>query len=568
MGAGTNRAIVREDYADLLVEYDADLTILEAFRDAEINIINSLFAVVSIPVERITGNIITELGFEALPTCYGIVSFDSLEASGVQRIRNFPAFNLRGQGVLIGIMDTGIDYTNPIFRYADGTTRIAAIWDQSVQSEEVPPGLGYGTVYTREQIDEALRSENPLEIVPSMDEVGHGTMVAGIAAGNEVTESNFYGIATDAEFVVVKMKQAKQFIRDFFFIPEGAVCFQETDLMFGIRFLLDMRTILQRPMSICLAVGSSQGGHDGRGILSRYISLASTRNGLSIVIAAGNEGNERRHFLGEVNPVIGYDTIELNVGENETGFAMEIWGRIPSLYSLDIQTPSGEYIPQIVASRDENRIITFIFEETIIYIDYQIVEGQSGDQLILLRFSTPSPGIWRFNVYERGDINRGFHAWLPMEGFISDDTYFIRSNPYTTILSPGNAERPITVTAYNTDDDSLFYNASRGYTRLGRIKPDIAAPGVNIVGPDLNQGFIEYTGTSAAAAHTAGIAALLLEWGIVRGNLPAMNTVVIEKLLIRGARRNADIIYPNRDWGYGILDIYDVFSSLRTELIV
>jgi subtilisin family serine protease len=568
MEAGISRAIVSEDYADLMIEYDADLAVLEAFQDAEINIINALYAVVSIPVEMITSNIITELGYETLPICFGIVSFESLEASGVQRLRNFPAFNLRGQGVLIGIVDTGIDYTNPIFRYADGSTRIAAIWDQTIISENVPSGIGYGTIYTREQIDEALRSEDPFAVVPSRDEIGHGTMIAGIAAGNEVPENNFYGIAADAEFVVVKLKQAKQFLRDFFFIPEGAVCFQETDLMFGIRFLLDMRTILQKPMSIGIGLGSSMGGHDGRGIISRYFSLAATRNGLSIVVAAGNEGNERRHFLGEVNPVIGYDTIELNVGENETGFSMEIWGRIPSLYSLDIQTPSGEYIPQIVASRDENRIITFIFEETIIYLDYQIVEGQSGDQLILLRFSAPSPGIWRFNVYERGDISRGFNAWLPMEGFISDDTYFIRSNPYTTILSPGNADIPITVTAYNTDDDSLFYNAGRGYTRVGTIKPDIAAPGVNVEGPDLNQGFIEYTGTSPAVAHTAGIAALLLEWGIVRGNLPAINTVVIKKLLIRGAKRNVDIIYPNRDWGYGILDIYEVFNSLRTELIM
>lgn len=568
MEAGVGRAIISEDYADLLIEYDDNLAVLEAFPDAEINIINSLYAVVSIPSDRITNTIIMELGYEAIPTYYGIISLESLEASGLQRLRNFPAFNLRGQGVLIGIIDTGIDYTNPIFRYADGTTRIAAIWDQSIVSENIPPQLGYGSIYTREQIDEALQSEDPFSIVPSMDEVGHGTMVAGIAAGNEVPESNFYGIAVDAEFVVVKLKQAKQFLRNFFFIPEGAVCFQETDLLFGIRYLFDMRTSLQRPMSICIALGSNQGGHDGRGIASRFLSLASTRTGLSVIVAAGNEGNERRHFEGEVNPATGYDTIELNVGENEAGFSMEIWGRVPSFISLDIQTPSGEYVPQIVTSRDESRIVSFIFEQTIIYVDYQIVEGQSGDQLILLRFSAPSPGIWRFNVYERGDVHRGFNAWLPMDGFISDETYFIRSNPYTTILSLGNSDIPITVTAYNTGDDSLYLNASRGYTRLGIIKPDIAAPGVNIVGPDLNQGFLEYTGTSTAAAHTAGIAALLLEWGSIWGNLPEINTVVIKKLLIRGARRNIELSYPNRDWGYGILDIYNVFNSLRTELTV
>ena len=212
---------------------------------------------------------------------------------------------------------------------------------------------------------------------------------------------------------------------------------------------------------------------------------------------------------------------------------------------------------------DENIELNFIFEQTTIFIDYQIVESQSGDQLILLRFRNPAPGIWTFNVYERGDLNVGFHIWLPMEGFISNNTYFIRSDPYTTILSLGNGVVPITVTAYNHADDTLYLNASRGYTRIGVVKPEIAAPGVNITSPALNGGFTGVTGSSPAAAHLAGAAAMLLEWGIVEGNLPRMNTSVMKIFMIRGARRNLEIQYPNRDWGYGILDVYNVFDSLR-----
>jgi hypothetical protein len=212
---------------------------------------------------------------------------------------------------------------------------------------------------------------------------------------------------------------------------------------------------------------------------------------------------------------------------------------------------------------DENLELSFIFEPTTIYIDYQLVESQSGDQLILLRFREPAPGIWKFNVHERGDLQVGYHIWLPMEGFITNGTYFIRSDPYTTILSLGNANVPITVTAYNHQDDSLYLNASRGYTRLGLIKPEIAAPGVNITSAALDAEFAGFTGTSVSAAHMTGIAAMLLEWAVINRNLPRMNTQVMKMLLVRGARRDIEIQFPNEEWGYGILDIYNIFDRIR-----
>jgi subtilisin family serine protease len=321
-------------------------------------------------------------------------------------------------------------------------------------------------------------------------------------------------------------------------------------------------------MAICIGVDTSQSSHDGRGTLSSQVSLYAVIEGIAIILPAGNEGNARRHYFGTIEKEIGFNTVELNVGVNEPGFSMELWGQRPNFFSVDITSPSGEYIPRLYINRDEFREITFIFERTVIYIDYQMVESQSGDQLILFRFNKPAPGIWKFNVYKRGDLTTGFHIWLPKSGFISDNTFFINPNPYTTILTVGNALVPITATAYNPIDDSLFAAASRGYTRLGEIKPDIAAPGVDIIGPTLDKTFTTYTGTSVAAAHTVGIAALLLEWGIVKGNLTTMSTIIIKRLMIRGARRELDIVYPNRDWGYGIVDIYNVFDSLRTGFMV
>lgn len=563
MTAEERERIVSNDYADLLIAYSGDESVFQNFQDATVHIINFFDAIVHVPVEQISDNTIVQLGYSVMPSLFGLISQASLEASGITRIRNVPNFNLRGQGVLIGIIDTGIDYTNPIFKYADNTTKIVSIWDQTIVSDNYPPDSFYGTEYTRDQINEALQSENPLEVVPSMDEIGHGTMLAGIAAGNEVPESGFYGVAPDAELVVVKLKQAKPYLRDFFRIPLDVPCYQENDILSALEYIKKVASVQNRPMSVCIALGTSQGAHDGRGTLSSFLSLRADDAGFGYVVAAGNEGNARRHYRGMVDATTGYDTVELFIGENESGFSMELWGDSPSVFSIDIQTPTGEYVPRIVPRLDENRDISFIFEQTTILVDYQIIESQSGDQLILIRFRNPSSGIWRFNVYGRGDISAGFNIWLPMQGFISDNTYFIRSDPNTTILSLGNAPVPITVTAYNVEDDSLYLNASRGYTRVGAIKPEIAAPGMNIISPSLEQGFTEVTGTSASAAHTTGVAAMMLEWAIVRGNQPAMNTLDMKIFMIRGARRDLEIQYPNRDWGYGILDVYNIFDTLR-----
>ena len=556
--------IISNDYADLLITYSGDENAFKNFTDATVHIIDYLNAVVHVPVQQITSKTIVRLGYSVMPSLFGLISQGSLEASGVIRLRSIPNFNLRGQGVLIGILDSGIDYTNPIFKNADNTTKITSIWDQTIFSDNYPTNTYYGTEYTREQINTALRSDNPHAIVPTTDEIGHGTMLAGIAAGNEVPESGFYGVAPEAELVIVKLKQAKQYLRDFFIVPEAVPCYQENDILFALDYLNTTAINQNKPIAICIALGTAQGAHDGRGTLSSYLSVLADDSGNGVIIAAGNEGNARRHYYGKVNVTTGYDTVELSVGEDELGFSMELWGDSPGVFSIDILTPTGEYVPRIVPRLDENRDISFIFEETTIIVDYQNIESQSGDQLIILRFHNPAPGIWKFNVYGRADLNIGFNIWLPMEGFISENTFFVRSDPYITILSLGNAQLPITVTAYNSEDDSLYLNASRGFTRIGIIKPEIAAPGVNIISPTLDQGFAGVTGTSAAAAHTTGIAAMLLEWAVVKGNQTTLNTLDMKIFMIRGARRDIELTYPNRDWGYGILDAFNIFDVLRT----
>jgi len=565
MTAEERYKIISNDFTDFLVDYNGNVRVFDRYPNATVHIMDEMTAVIYIPNNQLTARSISQFGYSVIPALYGLNSERSLEASNIIRLRRIPAFDLRGRGVIIGILDTGIDYTNPVFLNTDGTTRIISIWDQTIESDNFPLPFFYGTQYLAEDINRALSSGQPLEIVPSVDEIGHGTMLAGIAAGGEVPASEFSGVAPDAELIIVKLKQAKPTLRDFFIVPGNVPCYQENDIMWAFHYALDTARRLQRPLALCIGIGSSQGSHDGRGALSNLLNVGGNFPGVAICIAGGNEGNARRHYYGEIDRDIGFSTVELNVSENEDGFSMELWGTAPNTYSLDILSPAGEYIPRIAESLNVNRDISFVFEKTSITVDYQMVESSTGDQLILLRFHNPTPGIWRFQVYGRGDLQSSFHIWLPMGDFITENTYFVQSDPYTTITSPGNSPIPITVTAYNPDNNNLYQRSGRGYSRINVIKPEIAAPGVNITVPVNDNGFGSMTGTSAAAAHTAGATALVLEWGIVRGNYPGIDTVEVKKFMIRGAARNPGITYPNRDWGYGILDVYNIFDILRVE---
>lgn len=556
--------IISEDYADFIIDYRYNPQLLEQYADETVHIINEFYAIVHIPVSAIRDEIFKKHSYSNIPKIYGLTSMVSLEASGVFRTQNLPNFNLTGQGVLIGIVDTGIDYLNPVFRNENGTSKIVSIWDQTIASVDKFPFETYlGTEYGAEQINLALTSENPLEIVPSVDFVGHGTMMAGVAAGAKNETVKFQGVASAAELVVVKLKQAKEYLREIFLIPKEAVCFQENDIMWGVLYCIQKARQLNRPLALCLGLGTSQTTHSGLDHLSNFLDIMGDFTNVGIVTSLGNEGNLGRHFLGMVIRRTRSIPVELNVGENDTNFSMVMWGDFTGFFFIDITSPSGEFIPRIGGGLQGERRITFVFEETVLFLNYQLVESLTGYQLILFRFQNVSAGIWNFNVYAQSDVTSQFHIWLPMGNFISENTYFINPNIYTTLLSPGDASIPITVTAYNPLNEALYPSASRGYTTDNRVKPELAAPGVNYIAPALNNEFIPYTGTGVAASHTAGIVALFLEWAVVRKKDISVDTIVIKNYMIRGAIRKENITYPNRNWGYGILNIYNVFDIFR-----
>ena len=556
---------ISEDYADLIISFRNQQLFLQRYPNSIIERVNPGTAIAYVPVAEFMNKGIGFYGYGQIPNLYGLTSDAALEASGVNDLRRLPNFNLRGSGVLIGIIDTGINYTLPVFQKKDGNSKIAFLWDQTIQSGNYPIDARamFGTEYSAEQINQAIHAGEPFGIVPSTDENGHGTMLAAIAAGSDQEEENFHGVAPEAELIVVKLMPAKKYLKEYFLVPEDVLCFQENSIIWGFQYCLTKARQLNRPISICIALGTSQDSHNGLSAISGYAGALSRIPKSGIVCSAGNEGNLGRHFFGEINPEIGNIPVELNVGENENDFSMQLWGTSPGIYSIDIFSPSGEYIPVIAPSLVVNREITFIFEQTIIDVEYQTVENQTGDQLIFMRFKNVSAGVWRFNVYGQGNLVNSFHIWLPMGDMISRDTRFLQPDIYTTILSPGNASDAITVTAYNPINNNLYINASRGFTRSNQVKPDLAAPGVDYNAPNNEGKIVSFTGTGVAAAHTTGIVALMMEWGEVLGNQKNINSLDIKNYLIRGAKRSSNLTYPNRDWGYGILDVYNTFNILR-----
>lgn len=503
------------------------------------------------------------LGDYGLPACHTPLDTDSLEAANILSIQNQPALQLKGNGVILGFLDSGISLENPVFRTVDGRTRVLELWDQTDQSGLTPNGIDYGSVYSAREINGWL--EEGRTDLPGKDVSGHGTKVAAIAAGSPMPENDFIGAAPESSIVFVKLKEAKPIIRSLQHIPQNSVAYEESDIMLGIRYLDMVAKREDRPLVICIALGSNMGGHTGSTPLGFYLQDFSGRVGRAAVVPAGNEGNKGHHFFGVVPDNPGYLDVELRVGEAEEaeGFQMNLWGNAPGMFSAEVISPSGERVPRLYPRVFERQSYDFVFENTTLLVQYELSEFTSGDERLLFSFDKPTPGIWRFRVYSSENLENSFHIWLPVTGFISDGTYFLKPDPDTTITEPANAPAAITIAGYDGKNSSLWLDSGRGYTRNGRLKPDIAAPADGVSTIDRFGRSSTLTGTSASAALAAGAAALLMEWGIVRGNLKNMDSVVIQRFLIRGAQRPLAFEYPNRNWGYGILDLYGSFRALR-----
>lgn len=562
-------SVTSEDTADFISTYSALPEQLSAMTGIEcIDFVSRQFAVLHIPMDDLESPMnFSYYTYSAIPKLYSLLDTDSMEASGILPASRIPAFGNQGQGVLIGFVDTGIDYQNPLFRKEDGSSRILGIWDQTLETGAPDPVNGfqalYGTQYSKEEIDQALAAPDPLALVPSADENGHGTFLASVAAGGEDPDQDFTGAAPKASIAMVKLKPAKEYLRDFYLIREGADAYQENDIMMGVAYLLHLARRFSMPLVICLGLGTNQGSHVGKSPLGLYLDDINIYAGTAVITAAGNETGYGHHYRAVTRPEETLQTVELNVGEKDSGFSMEFWAQDVDIYRVGFISPTGEVVDPLPSSTEEENVIRFLVEQTEITVFSSIVNTATGSQMVFIRFKDPMPGIWNLTVSSALNVTGAFHIWLPSRGFISDTTYFLRPDPDTLVTGPGNSQYALTVSAYDHTNGGIYIHSSRGFSRSGQIKPELAAPGVNITGAGLRSGFVQRSGTSAAAAHAAGAAAILLHWGILERNDPFMNTSAIKTYLTRGAKRNPALTYPNREFGYGTLDLYQAFLRLR-----
>lgn len=457
---------------------------------------------------------------------------------------------LYGTGVLVAIIDSGIDYANLDFRNADGTTRIYALWDQTIPGNP-PEGYVQGTEYTQEKINEALQQENRTErmkIVPSEDRSGHGTAVAGIAAGNGRGSkgARYQGVASESGILVVKLGTPRE---------EGFP--RTTELMQAIDYVVKKAQRAGRPVAINISFGNTYGSHTGTSLLERFIADIANLWKSVICIGMGNEGASAGHTAGILKENT-EERIPLAVQMKETAINVQIWKSYHDIVDISLISPAGVQIgpiPEVIGTQ------RFVVGDTEILLYYGEPSPFHVSQEIFIEFlpkdSYITPGIWQFVLTPRKIVTGEYDLWLPSENVLNRGTAFRYPTERGTLTIPSTSQRVISVGAYDSLTFAYADFSGRGGLE-GESKPDLVAPGVDITAPTPSGIYQTFTGTSFATPFVSGAAALMMEWGIVRGNDPYLYGEKVKAYLRRGARPLPGFTeYPNPQVGYGALCLRD-----------
>ncbi|MDR1700728.1 MAG: S8 family peptidase, partial [Lachnoclostridium sp.] len=509
--------------------------------------------VVAYTKQQYLSQISLDLGLDYVniePQLLSLLGEDVLIASHIIDVKQQPFLNLTGRGVILGFIDTGIDYTKPAFRYEDGTSKIKYIWDQTLKGTP-PDNIRYGAVFTQEMINQALTSQDPLSIVPSVDHNGHGTFLASVAGSRE--KGTYIGAAPDAEIIAVKLRPANKFYKNQFKMSEIDDLYESTDFSLGMKFIFDRAGELNRPVVICIGMGSNLGGHNGNTALEVYISMVTRRVGIICVAAAGNESNMKHHTEGVIEKSGDINQISVSVGENVSTISMYIWYEAYDKISVEVISPLNETTSRIPLRYSASYSDQFTLEKSTVSVSY----FTNSSNVAVVAIDLPTNGIWNIKLYGDSILSGKYHAWMPITGVSNPGVEFLNPSPNSTITVPATAQNVICCGAYNSIEQSLYISSSWGPTTEPKIAPDFVAPGVNVNGI-YPTGYGTMTGSSAAAAVTSGACALLLQWGLVDGNEPALDLNRMRALLISGCNRDVDMTYPNEQWGYGKLNLYRV----------
>ena len=469
------------------------------------------------------------LQYIELPKILYTSAYDSNRASCIPSVWN--NYNLTGEGILVGFLDTGIDYTHNAFKDDEGNTRIEYIYD-----------LENGVVYDKNKINEALKSEDPFSIVPEIDLSGHGTHVAGIAcAGGNINFDN-YGVAYKSSIAMVKITGENSL--------RAAL---STQLMRGLKFLMDKSNEINKPLVVNISLSTNDGSHNGSSLLEKYIQTFTQLQKAVIVVAAGNEGNSAHHVGGKMKKE---EDLDLNIGDGEKGIILDFYKPVLVNVSVEVISPTGISTGPIELSESYKE--RFVGREKIVVYSSGPkpfdIQGQTTISILPLG-DTITSGGWRIIVRKLNNYEGYFDVWLPIAEGLNERTRFLQPSVYNTLGIPATVEGVISVGSYNFLNNNLSAFSGRGVVRPEwLIKPDLVAPGENILSTVEEQGFDTKSGTSMAAPQVSGICALLFEWGIIRNNDPFLYGERIKYYLIKGAKRTIfGEAYPNPDLGYGFV---------------
>ena len=536
-----------ENVWELIVKYSGTLEAVRQTARSVTELLNG-YAVIVIEEERI-GQLaqLPEVEFIEKPKKLYFQTDVGRQVSCIDIVQDMP-LSLRGKGTLIGIVDSGIDYENAEFRNEDGTTRIVSLWDQSVNGRP-PAGYLAGTEYTREQIDAALATEDKevrRQMVKTSDVSGHGTAVAGIAAGNGRGSEGrrFRGAAPEAELIIVKMGAPR----------EGGFP-RTTELMRGVDYIVRKAVELRRPVAINISFGNTYGSHDGTSLVERFLNDIADMWKNVICIGSGNEGASAGHVSGKVRRQIS-ETVELAVQQREPALSIQIWKSYVDEMGVSVISPSGRQAGPFYEFLGAQR---YILGDTELLIYYGEPKPYSVKQEIYLSLLPGKQyiesGVWKIVLTPGRIVDGEYQMWLPTQTSLNMGTAFLQPNSMSTLTIPSTASLAVTVAAYDARTFSYADFSGRGFTRLtNMVKPDLVAPGVEVMTTTVGGGYAAFTGTSFATPFVTGSAALLMEWGIVRGNDPYLYGEKVKAYLRRGAKKVPGFDeYPNEEVGYGAL---------------
>ncbi|EHR1327703.1 MAG: S8 family peptidase [Clostridium perfringens] len=566
-----------KNYISFVVAYDGNIKKeIDDINDASIFFIDDNFAILSIKLQNYMETIrsIKSIIYIELNGIYTLGE-SPVEDSKAPIFHRNPSLNLRGSGVVVAIVDTGIDYLNNEFMREDETTRILRIWDQTIDSGKTPDGFISGSEYIEEDINKAIQAQkqgqNPYDIVPSKDDYGHGTKMAGIVGARGINRE-IVGVAPDCEFIIIKLQEASKEYVDFYYAKGDKAKYRNTDIIMTLKYLYELSFTLNKPMIIYLPLGSNLGDHAGASILERYVDTKiSGRNSLFVVTSTGNQGNTDTHTSGEIKSNGDSQIIELNCGKEQKGLVLQIYAQRPSKIKLGILSPSGERFENTNPRKTKHILINdapiwkFIYEGTTVQVTYDSPDEFTGDDKFVIKMEGITEGVWRFILTSNNIVDGKYYAWILQRELLAENTRFLNPSPYTTLTIPGTAKTIINTSYYNQNNGAIVSESGRGYTMKDYIQPIITAGGINAITTKPGGGTITMSGASVAGAILAGCCALIIQWAVVDGNDPQMYATKLQAYIIRGARKREGDTYPNRQWGYGILDMQEIFKSLTNK---